>query len=138
MKKKQCWAIHCHHNILVEWCYDFAERREVIRNTKAASEQPIRLKLLKFLPAKAVKEIPKAIRKAYAEWEKADAEWEKADAECRKADAECWRPYAECRKAYAEREKADAEWSAESKAIFHAKWCGCKEWNGEEIMFPRS
>ena len=33
-------------------------------------------------------------------------------------------------KAYAEWEKAGAE-------IWHKKWCGCKEWNGTEIIFKK-
>jgi hypothetical protein len=40
------------------------------------------------------------------------------------------------RKAYAEWRKAYADWPADEKEKFHAKWCGCKEWNGTEIVFP--
>ena len=114
-KIKKGLSIHCHHNRLLEYCYDYDERVEAIKTDKPKSEQKIRLRLFKLLPQEAIADLPKALVKAYAEWEKADAEWKKADAEWKKA-------YAEWKKAYAE------EW--------HQKWCGCKEWNGREIVFP--
>ncbi len=168
--KKQGLSIHCHHNILVECCYDYDERVRAIKEDKPRREQKIRLRLFRLLPQEAIDELPERLNKAYAEWKKAYAECKKADAECKKADAECKKAYAEwkkadaewnkayaewnkadaeCKKADAEWNKADAEWNkadaewnkayAEckkaSKEIWHKKWCGCKEWNGEEIKF---
>lgn len=109
-------AIHCHHNILVEYCYDYDERVEAIKRDKPQNEQKVRLRLFKILPQEAIDDLPKRLVEADAEWEKADAEWEKANAE--------WE------KVYAEWEKADQE-------IWHKKWCGCKEWNGVEVIFNR-
>jgi chromosome segregation ATPase len=135
-------SIHCHHNILVEHCYNYDERVEVIKRDKPQNEQEIRLRLFKLLPKEAVDELPaewkKAVAerdKAYAEWEKADAEWEKADAEWEKASAEWKKAYAEWEKADAEWEKADAEWKKADQEIWHKKWCGCAHWNGDEIVF---
>ena len=119
--RNQGFSIHCHHDILVEYCYDYRERVDYIKNNKSKNEIKTRLRLFKLLPKKAEKEIP-------VEYRKADAEYRKADAECQKADAEC-------QKAYAERRKAYAEWPQESKDAFHKKWCNCKLWNGHELVF---
>ena len=119
--KKQGWAIHLHHGKLVEYCYDYDKRVEFIKEYKPTSERETRLRLFKLLPDEAVKDIPVRYRKATAEWEKVYAEWAE----------EC----AEWQKAYAEWEKADAGWTPADRAAFHKKWCGCKEWDGEEIFF---
>src|SRR3990167_962944 len=125
MKDKQTtkigFAIHCHHDILIERCYNYDERVEYIKKNKLENELKIRLRLFKILPKKSEKDIPERYLKAYAEWEKAYAEWKKANAE--------WN------KAHAERKKADDEWPQESKDAFHKRWCGCKEWNGKKLIF---
>src|SRR3990167_2048725 len=66
------FSIHCHHDILVEWCYDYEERVEVIKKDKPKNEQEIRLRLFKILPEEAVKEIPKARQEADKAWQEAD------------------------------------------------------------------
>ena len=100
--RKSGLAIHCHHDILVEHCYDYDQRVEAIKTTKPKNEQGIRLKVFKLLPKEAVDELPNKLVKAYAEWVKAYAEWDKAYRE-----------------------------------VWHKKWCGCKYWNGNEIIFNR-
>ena len=122
------FAIHCHHSVLVEYCYDYDERVNAIKATKPKNEIKTRLRLFKILPEEALKDITVRFQKAYAERRKAYAEWQKPDAEWRKA-------YAEWQKADAEWRKAYAEWSDEDKDAFHKKWCGCKYWNGREIVF---
>ena len=121
-------SIHCHHNILIEYCWDYDKRVTAIKRDKPANEQEIRLRLFRLLPQEAIDEMPQNLVKVHAEWQKADAEWQKAAAEWEKAAAE-WE------KAYAEREKADAEWEPKEREAWHKKWCGCMEWNGEEIEF---
>jgi len=103
------FAIHCHHNILVEYCYDYDERVEAIKRDKPENEQKTRLRLFKILPEEALKDIPVRFQKAYAEREKAGTEWK----------------------------KANAEWSQSDKDTLHKKWCNCSQWNGQEIMFKR-
>ena len=107
-------SIHCHHNILVEHCYDYDERVEAIKRDKPQNEQEIRLRLFKLLPKEAIDELPDEIKKAYAEWNKACAELDKA---------------------YTERDKARAEWKKADQEIWHKKWCGCSYWDGREIVF---
>ena len=65
------------------------------------------LRLFKLLPKKALKNLPEALVKSGAD----------------------------CQKAYADCQKSDAGWLLEARNSFHKKWCGCKEWNGKEIVF---
>lgn len=44
------FAWHVHHDILLEWCFNLNERRQVIRISKNPIDQPIRLRLLCYLP----------------------------------------------------------------------------------------
>ena len=162
-------AIHCHHDILIEYCWNFEERIKMIKQ-KPKNEIKTRLRLFKILPAEALNDLPAEWKKAYdervkacdegekadAEWKKADAEWTKACDECekacdewekacdewvkaddewKKADAEWTKACDECEKACDECEKACDELDKADKEKFHAKWCGCKEWNGKEIVF---
>ena len=164
-KPKKGFAIHCHHDILAEHCYNYQERVDYIKKEKPKEEVKTRLRLFKILPKEALKDIPvyylkadaerkKAYaerdkadaerKKADAEWVKAYAEWEKADAERDKADAERVKAYAEWVKAraewvkaYAEWVKARAEWTQKQKDAFHQKWCGCSEWDGKKITFAK-
>ena len=118
---KQGLAIHCHHDILLEYCYDYDERVNAIKRSKPENEQEIRLRLFKMLPKEMIVELPERLVKAYAERHKTYAKWQKA--------------YAERRKAYAKWEKAYAKWGKTDREIWHKKWCGCKEWNVEKIVF---
>mgnify|MGYP001572435572 CR=1 FL=1 len=65
MKVKKGWGIHCHHDILVEYVYDYDKRVDYIQTKKPENEIATRLKLFKLLPKKAVNEIPKAWQDAY-------------------------------------------------------------------------
>jgi hypothetical protein len=107
-------SIHCHHNILVEHCYNYDERVEAIKRDKPQNEQEIRLRLFKLLPKEAIEELPTAWRKAWAEWDKVCAEWDKV---------------------WAEWDKACAERCKEDQEIWHKKWCGCDYWKNGEISF---
>ena len=122
-KIKQGFSIHCHHDILAEYCYDYDERVAYIKSDKPKNEIETRLKLFKILPKKALKETPiawqeadKARREAYKAWREADKAWQEAD----KA-----------------RKEAYKAWSQKQKDAFHKKWCGCKEWNGKELVFEK-
>jgi len=173
-------AIHVHHNILVENCYDYKEREEAIKAAKPLNEQEIRLRLFKMLPKKAIAELPRNLIKAIADWDKANADWDKANADLDKANADLdkanadldkanadwdkanadpdkaiadldkaiadWdkanadldKANADLDKAYADLDKANADWDKANQEAWHKKWCGCKEWNGKEIIFPKN
>ncbi len=127
-KPNKGFAIHCHHDILVEYCYDYQERVKAIKETKPKNEQAIRLKLFKILPKQAIKDIPVNYQKAYANYQKADANYQKADANYQKALTNWVKAYTNCQKIY-------DNWSQKSKDAFHKKWCGCKEWKNNQICF---
>jgi len=139
---KKGFSVHCHHDILVEHCYDYDERVDAIKITKPKNEQEIRLKLFKLLPQEAIDELPTRLilataerAKATAEWAKATAERDKAYAEWAKATAERDKATAERAKAYAEWAKATAEWDKAYQEKWHKKWCGCFEWQDGCINF---
>ena|SRR4030043_809191 len=69
---KSGFAIHCHHDILVEYCYNYDERVAAIKRDKPQNEQEIRLRLFKLLPDEALKDLPTGYQKAYQEWSQAD------------------------------------------------------------------
>jgi hypothetical protein len=148
-------AIHCHHDKLFEYCYNYDEKVNYIKSDKPKHEIETRLQLFKMLSREAIAELPKRLVKAYADWKKADAEytkanaeynkarvkadadWEKAYADWKKAYADWKKAYADWKKADAEYTKADAEYTKADQEAWHKKWCGCKEWNGKEIVFEK-
>ena len=128
--KKSGWAIHVHHDIIVEWCYDFEERIKVIKTTKPAAEIPIRLDCFKLLPPEAVADIPLAYRLAGEAYGRAKVAYLQEDAAYWQAkDA-----FLRAQKAFL---RAKNAWEQKDKDAFHAKWCGCPHWNGKEIVFKQ-
>jgi len=107
---------HCHHDELLEWVYDKKERVDYIKANKPKSEVKTRLKLFKKVKGKLPKEYEKA-------WEKTREALEKA--------REAWEALEKAREAW---EKAREKYKPQIEKL-HKKECGCKEWNGEEIVF---
>ena len=157
MKRNEGWAIHLHHDMLVEWCEDYKERKKYIIENKGKNEIKTRLRLFKLLPKKAVSEIPIAYRAACKAWLEADKAWLDADKAYQEA-YEAWldagsayqeagnayhraadKAWRDAGKAWLEADKAwretYEEWRDADKAKFHEKWCGCKAWNGEKLIF---
>ena len=141
MKKNKGLAMHCHHETLFEYCYDFQDRVDYIKHNKPKNEIKTRLKLFKLLSPAAIKALPEKLAAALAECDKALAEYAKALAEYDKALAECDKAWAKARaeydKAWAKWDKALAEWAKVWAKAWHEKYCGCKEWNGERLIFER-
>ena len=142
-------AIHCHHDILVEHCYNYKERVDYIKKEKPRSQQETRLRVFKMLPEKALKDTPKYWKKAYDDRKKANDDWKKAYDDRKKvyddwekANDDWKKVYDDRKKVYDDWEKANDDWKKvyddwpqKSKDAFHKKWCGCKEWNGKELVF---
>lgn len=101
-KTIQGLAIHVHHDTLVEYCYDYAERVKYIKSDKPKNEQKTRLRVFKILPKEAEADIPKYYFEADKAWD-----------------------------------EAGKKWPQKEKDAFHAKWCGCQEWNGKELVFVK-
>jgi len=134
-KPNQGWSIHCHHDILAEWCYDYKERVEVIKREKPKNEIKTRLKLFKLLPEEASKDIPKEYQETYQKWQEAYQKWQEAYQKRREAEQKRREAYQKWRETDQKWEEADQKWPQKSKDAFHKKWCGCKEWNGKQIVF---
>jgi len=135
---------HVHHDILLEYCYDYDERADYIRTNKPEHEIETRIRLMQPVQGKLPAGLVKAAR-AYAGAGKArDEAWrafhEAWDAfhEVRDAYYEAWRTCDEAREAFHEARAAHYEaWDAHRTEIeaLHAEECGCSEWNGEELIF---
>ncbi len=50
-------AWHLHHDVLIEWCYDYEQRVAAITTDKPLSEQPTRLRLFQMVKAPPAKYI---------------------------------------------------------------------------------
>ena len=110
-KVKLGFAFHVHHNILMEYCFDYDGRVRAIKENKPKEEQELRLRLFRLIP---MRRLPLAFRKAHAKWLKAHAEW---------------------RKDYAEWRKALTEWQPQIEKL-HVELCPNCTWDGKTI-FPK-
>ena len=120
-------CVHSWEYQLISFAEYDARVREIKQN-KSKSERKIRLRVFKRLSKEAINEIPKNLIKANVDRRKANDDWKKANADCEKA-------YADREKAYADWDKAYADWK--EKDEWHKKYCGCKEWNGKELVFEK-
>ena len=139
MKTKTGMYWHCHHDKLCEYVYDYDERVEYIKNNKPKHEIEIRLKLFQKIKGKLPRELEdKEIRQ---KCEEARQKYEKAGQKCKEAWQKCkearqkyeeaWQKYEEARQKY---EEAWQKCVTKLEKL-HAKECGCKEWNGKELIF---
>ena len=135
IKKLEGSSIHCHHDKLVEYCYNYKARVEYIKSDKPRQEQKIRLKLFKLLPPEALKDIPKKYQETDAKRREACAKWREADDKWQETDARWQEAYAKRREACAKWREADKEWSQKDKDDFHKKWCGCSYWKNNQLVF---
>lgn len=138
-KRKTGFYWHCHHDLLLEWCYDYDERVEYINSEKSVNERPTRLRL--FQPVKG--KLPADLMAAGIAYGKACEARNKAEEDYYKAgiDFVC-----NMREAFNKASEAwRLTWGTCQNLIrqhyplieaLHAKECGCKEWNGKEIVFP--
>lgn len=47
---REGFAFHCHHDVLVEYVYDYQERVDYINKHKPKGERKLRLRLFKIIP----------------------------------------------------------------------------------------
>ena len=115
-------AVHVHHDILFEHCYNYQERVDCINRTKPENERKVRLERFKMLTEEQVAMLPQefveASRKYHEAWEKLVEAWEKLVEACKKLVEPCkkYKPQLE---------------------EVHRKICGCKEWNGKMMVFEK-
>jgi len=141
--KKQGLAIHGRHDVLAEYYYGYNEQIKFIKIEKPKSELKTRLRLFKILPKKAGKDLPKPLLKAhqtltekYKALIKANEVWLDI---AHKTRGVAYKTRDEARVACIVANEVQNEaykaWPKKDKNAFHRKWCGCKEWNGTEIIF---
>ena len=71
---------HVHHNILFEWCFDYQERVDFIKEHKPKEEIELRLKL--FQPAK---DLPEELKDAWYKYDKSRQKYFEAQHKCAEA-----------------------------------------------------
>ena len=115
-------AVHVHHGILFEHCYNYQERVDCINRTKPENERKVRLERFKMLTEEQVAMLPIEF------------------VEAREKYAEAWKEYAEANKKRDDAEKKYIETEKKYKPQLeeaHRKICGCEEWNGEMMVFEK-
>jgi hypothetical protein len=128
---------HVHHDKLCEYCYDYDERVNYIKNDKPQNEIQTRLRLMK--PVR--EELPKELVEADKKWDEANKKCVEACKKWNEADKKWGEAYKKCNEAYKKGNEADKEWYeayekyAPQLEALHKKECGCKEWNGKELVF---
>lgn len=116
---------HVHHDTLLEWSDNIQERIDYIKKEKPKHEIETRLKLLK--PVKG--RLPAEFVKAEKSYDKSRKAYHKA----REAYNKAYEAYDKAREAY---DKAFEKHKKEIEEL-HKKECGCKEWNGEKLVFGK-
>lgn len=110
-------AWHLHHEVLIEWCSDYAGRIAYIKTDKPPHEQPLRLRLFQMVKGP----LPAEYAAAVAKYATAEAKYAAARAKLAavgdKYDA------------------AMAKYDPEIRAL-HAQECPSCPWNGNTI-FPK-
>jgi len=130
---------HCHHDKLCEWVYDYQERVNYIKSEKPKNEIETRLRLFKEVKGKLPAEVVKAWGKLKAAWEKYKAareKYEEAREEYEAVVVKCnaaWEKYAA---AWGKLKAVLLKYKPELEEL-HKTECGCKEWNGKEIVFGK-
>ena len=112
-------AFHVHHDVLMEYCTDYEERVNYIKEHKPQSEQEIRLRLFQLIPSAR---LPPPLVKAGKAYYKA-----------REACVKAGETYVKAWEAY------DKAWEAYEPQIveLHKELCPDCPWDGETI-FPQS
>ena len=152
---------HIHHDILVEEQTEPIENRiNFIKNNKPKNEIKTRLRLLKKakgvdqaweqyekVEAQALEQYKKVKAQAWEQYKKVEAQ---ALEQYKKVKAQAWEQYEKVKaQAWEQYEKVEAQALEQYEKVkaqaleqyekviekLHKKQCGCKEWNGQEIIF---
>jgi hypothetical protein len=135
MTPKRRLAIHCHHDTLVEWCWDYDERVRFIETEKPANERATRLRLFKLLPPEALADLSTKLQQVHAEMVKGDADLDKANNDPESTTAARLKARATRDTAMYNWHEEYGKWPKRAQKAWHARWCGCMEWDGREIRF---
>ena len=140
--KNSGMAIHLHHNILFEWCWGFKERINVIDTEKPEHERATRKRLFRFLTKKEIDMLPidfvevcKAYGEANQKWKETYQKWKEIYQKWKEIYQKRREANQKFRETYQKRREAVQKYKPQLEEI-HKKICGCKEWNGEGLVFP--
>jgi len=129
---KTGFAFHVHHDVLMEYCTDYEERVNYIKEHKPRGEQEIRLRLFQLIsPAR----LPRPLVKAGEAYAKTREAYHKAlEAHHKACEA---RAYAKAGEAYDKAWEACAKaWEAYKPQIneLHKELCPDCPWDGKTIF----
>jgi len=136
-KKNAGFTWLCHHDVLLEWCYDYKGRVRFIWAYKPPNEVPIRLQWFQFVKGKLPVEVIKARRASEKAVKAQDKAWVVYDKEA------CVEALESCNKAMESYNKAVAAYRTALKkhkpAIekLHAEECSGCPWNGKKLVFEK-
>lgn len=122
MKKQKGLFWHVHHNRLLEYCYNYQERVDYIKNHKPEHERKLRLRLFQPVQGKLPAEVVEACiayREAYIAYSKASTTYGKACTVCDEA--------------YVARQTAFIRHKAEINSL-HERECPDCPWDGKTIF----
>ena len=105
--------MHQHHRNTFEWCPDFDARVEEINTEQPEAERSGKLKCFRMLTEEETAMLPKEFVEACKNWD-----------ESSRNRVEAYRKW----------EEADMKYRPHFEEL-HKQICGCKEWNGEKLVF---
>lgn len=148
-----CW--HFHHDVLIEWCFDYEKRVAIILANKSKQEHELRLRSFQFVKGKLPEEVVRASRaldKAWLAFKKASQACDKAWRACDKASLgdkdydKAWQVSDKAWQVSDEALQACNEASRDCKRVFekyqteiedlHRQECPNCPWDGKTI-FPK-
>ena len=115
-------AVHVHHDILFEYCHNYQERVDYINKEKPEHERKTRIKLFAMLTQEQIAMLPKEFVEERQKYDEVSQKYNEAMQKYDEARQKC--------------NEASQKYKPQLEEI-HKKICGCKEWDGTELVFPK-
>jgi len=115
-------AVHVHHDILFEYCHNYQERVDYINKKKPEHERKTRIKLFAMLTQEQIAMLPKEFVEERQKYDEVSQKYNEAMQKYDEARQKC--------------NEASQKYKPQLEEI-HKKICGCKEWDGTELVFPK-
>ena len=115
-------AVHVHHDILFEYCHNYQERVDYINKKKPEHERKTRIKLFAMLTQEQIAMLPKEFVEERQKYDEVSQKYNEAMQKYDEARQKC--------------NEASQKYKPQLEEI-NKKICGCKEWDGTELVFPK-
>ena|SRR3990167_5872318 len=115
-------AFHVHHDVLFEYCHNYQERVDYINKEKPEHERKTRIKLFAMLTQEQIAMLPKEFVEERQKYDEVSQKYNEAMQKYDEARQKC--------------NEASQKYKPQLEEI-HKKICGCKEWDGTELVFPK-